>query len=52
MMYRSGCAEEKEQEHILAIKIKREGFNRLWKMPVYLFLKSIFIKLMKIKKGN
>lgn len=27
MMYRSGWAEKEGQEHILAIKIKREGFG-------------------------
>jgi len=26
-MYKSGWAEEKGQKHILAIKIKREGFE-------------------------
>lgn len=34
MMYRSGWAEKKNQEHILAIDIKREGFEEILKNAV------------------
>ena len=50
MMYRAGWATKENQERILAIKIKHEGFNKILTEAVHSSCKETFMKVRKSGK--